>query len=75
MATVNKLEMAFGTQLDGTYKITIYEAKTTLTGEDVVDVMEEIIRTNIFAGTGGDLVSIKGANLITVTPLDLTPAA
>ena len=64
MAT-KRLELIFKNQMEKTSKISIDEPKADLTDEEVQAVMNDMITKNIFSTSGGDLVSISGARVVT----------
>ena len=60
-----RLEMVFKNQLGRTNKITVENAKADLLESDVQTAMQTIIEKNIFKTSGGDLVAIEAARIIT----------
>ncbi|NLB89281.1 MAG: DUF2922 domain-containing protein [Syntrophomonadaceae bacterium] len=65
MAIEMTLELDFLTELNKTHRFRIYDAKDDLNRQDVLNAMDEIIESNIFSTSGGDLTSKKAARLVT----------
>ena len=63
----NKLEMEFLDSLGKKFKLTVDEPRLDITGEEIKNVMEDIIARNIFFTTSGDLAVANGARIITTT--------
>lgn len=57
------LEMVFQNQVGKSVTVSVKEPKDGLTLAEVVAVMDSIIAKNIFATTGGDLVSAVEAQI------------
>lgn len=62
-----KLLLVFKNIKGTTSTLTIDEPKDNLTEAEVKNVMDTIIEKNIFNSTGGDLIEIKSAEIITTT--------
>lgn len=69
MAT--KLRMSFKNESDNTSSISIDDPKPDITALEVQTVMDDIIAKNIFATNGGDLVAVKGAEVVSTTVNEL----
>ncbi len=69
MAT--KLRMSFKNALDNTSSISLDDPKADITAVEVQTVMDDIIAKNIFNTSGGDLVAVKGAEVVTTTVNEL----
>jgi hypothetical protein len=71
MAAVTTLQLVFGNADGRTTSITVQEPKIDLTPAEVQSAMQTIIDKNVFASTGGALVTISAARVISrdVTPL------
>jgi len=69
MAT--KLRMSFKNALDNTSSISLDDPKADITAIEVQTVMDDIIAKNIFNTSGGDLVAVKGAEVVTTTVNEL----
>ncbi len=72
MATTRTLEMSFNTELGTTQRIRVYDAKDTLTGAEVAAAMDLIIAKNIFTGTGGNLITKAGAQVIVTDTTEIS---
>jgi len=72
MATQRILEMDFNTELGKSQRIRVYDAKETLTGTEVAAAMDLIIAKNIFSGTGGNLISKTGAQVVVTDTSEIT---
>ncbi|QIB27521.1 DUF2922 domain-containing protein [Caloranaerobacter azorensis] len=70
----SKLEMIFKNQLDKKTIISVDNPKDDLTEEEVSAAMNEIILKNIFSFSGGDLVAISGARIVTTNVQELNLA-
>ncbi|KGG79970.1 hypothetical protein Y919_08770 [Caloranaerobacter azorensis H53214] len=70
----SKLEMIFKNQLDKKTIISVDNPKDDLTEEEVSTAMNEIILKNIFSSSGGDLVAISGARIVTTNVQELNLA-
>lgn len=60
-----RLEMTFNTARGSKTTISVYDPMETLTGTDVNTAMNEILATDIFSSTTGNLVSVNGARIVT----------
>lgn len=69
MAT--RLRMSFLNSLNRTTSMSLDNPKADLTPTQVQAVMDDIIAKNIFNSSGGDLVSVKGAEVVTTTVNEL----
>lgn len=69
MAT--RLRMSFLNSLNRTTSMSLDDPKADLTPTQVQTVMDDIIAKNIFNSSGGDLVSVKGAEVVTTTVNEL----
>jgi hypothetical protein len=58
------LQMVFQNQLGRNVAINIPEVREDVTPEEIKTLMELILAKNIFDSTGGDIVSLMEANLI-----------
>ncbi|MGF7057878.1 DUF2922 domain-containing protein [Brassicibacter mesophilus] len=67
-----KLEMTFKNQIDGKARISIDAPRADLTEAEVKTAMDNIIAKNLFNATGGDLVAVAGARVITTDVQELT---
>ena len=70
MAT--KLQMSFKNAMDKQSTLSIDNPRADVTDAEVAAVMQDIIAKNIFNTSGGDLVSIVGAKVVTTTVNELT---
>lgn len=59
-----RLEMVFKNQLGRTNKITVDNARDNLTQGEVQTAMQAILDKNIFETSGGELVAIESAKII-----------
>lgn len=62
-----KLEMSFKNAQENKSTISIDNPRADLTDAEVKTVMQDIIAKNIFNSTGGDLVSINSARIVSTT--------
>jgi len=69
MAT--RLKMSFLNALNNTSSMSLDDPKTDLTPAEVQGVMDDIILKNIFNSSGGDLVAVKSAEVVTTTVNEL----
>ena len=69
MAT--RLRMSFLNSLNRTTSMSLDDPRADLTPAEVQTVMDNIIAKNIFNSSGGDLVSVKGAEVVTTTVNEL----
>ena len=65
------LQMIFWNVNNGRVTVSIAEPKDDVTGQEVQNAMEEIISQNIINTTGGDLVEVVGARVITRQVVEL----
>ncbi|MFA7467909.1 MAG: DUF2922 domain-containing protein [Desulfotomaculaceae bacterium] len=63
MATTQTLQMRFVTQAGSRVTISLDNPKDTLTEAEVTAAMDQIIASNIFTASGGDLVSKDSAQI------------
>ncbi|KPU26397.1 hypothetical protein TR13x_10285 [Caloranaerobacter sp. TR13] len=70
----SRLEMIFKNQLDKRTTISIDNPRDDLTDMEVSTAMNEIILKNIFNSSGGDLVAIAGARIVTTNVQELNIA-
>jgi len=61
----SKLELIFKNQHDRKTRISIDEPRADLTELEIQAAMNSIITENIFNTSGGDLVAISGARVVT----------
>lgn len=64
MTEVRTLQMTFANEANGKVTISIQDPREDLVTEDVETAMNEIISENIISSTGGNLVSVSGARII-----------
>ncbi len=64
MATTQTLQMRFVTQAGSRVTISLDNPKDTLTEAEVTAAMDQIIASNVFTASGGDLVSKDSAQVI-----------
>ena len=69
MAT--RLRMSFLNALNNTTSMSLDDPRTDLTPAEVQMVMDDIIAKNIFNSSGGDLVAVKSAEIVTTTVNEL----
>ena len=69
MAT--KLKMSFKNALDNTSSMSLDDPKADITATEVETIMNDIIAKNVFNTSGGDLVAIRGAEVVTTTVNEL----
>jgi len=69
MAT--RLRMSFLNALNNTTSMSLDDPKVDLTPAEVQTVMDDIIVKNIFNSSGGDLVAVKSADIVTTTVNEL----
>lgn len=62
---IRRLEMVFNNELGRTSKITLDDVRDEVTQLDVQTAMENIINKNIFDTSGGELVGIESARIVT----------
>lgn len=70
----SRLEMIFKNQLDKKTTISIDNPRDDLTDMEVSTAMNEVILKNIFNSSGGDLVAIAGARIVTTDVQELNLA-
>lgn len=70
----SRLEMVFKNQLDKKTTISIDSPRDDLTEAEVSAAMNDIILKNIFNSSGGDLVAIAGARIVTTDVQELNLA-
>lgn len=61
----SRLELIFKNQEDRKSKISMDEPRSDLTEGEIQTVMNDIITKNIFDTTGGELVAISSARIVT----------
>jgi hypothetical protein len=59
------LQMVFQNQIGKNISISVPEVKDNVTEAEIKTLMETIIAKNIFESTGGDLITIMEASLVT----------
>lgn len=64
MAETKTLQMTFANEDNGRVTISILDPRDDLVPAEVETAMNEIITGNIFESTGGDLISVVGARII-----------
>ncbi|MGF7184531.1 hypothetical protein GGQ84_000615 [Desulfitispora alkaliphila] len=71
--TVTRLEMIFTHSGGGRVTVPVQDPREDLTGEEVEQVMQEIIERGVFEAAGADLVAIQSARIVTreVEPIEL----
>jgi hypothetical protein len=67
-----KLELIFKNIMDRKTRISLDEPREDLTELEITSAMNNIITQNIFETTGGNLVSIAGARIITTQIQDFS---
>jgi len=67
-----KLELIFKNTMDRKSRISLDDPREDLTEVEITAAMNNIITQNIFETTGGDLVSISGARIITTQVQDFS---
>lgn len=60
-----RLEMTFKNQEGRSSKISVDDARSDLTEVEVNDAMDQILASDIFTSSGGDLVEKSKAELVT----------
>jgi hypothetical protein len=71
MAIQKTLEMDFATELNRTHRIRIYDVRDDLTAAEISAAMDQIITTNLFNGSGGELTGKVTARIITKETEDI----
>ncbi|MFO7887400.1 MAG: DUF2922 domain-containing protein [Eubacteriales bacterium] len=66
-----RLRMSFLNALNRTTSMSIDDPREDLTPAEVQAVMDDVIAKNIFNSSGGDLVSVKSAEVITTNVNEL----
>lgn len=69
-----RLEMSFRNAGGGRVSISVLDPKDDLTEAEVQAAMQTIIGKNIFESSGGDLVGIASARVVTTDTTDLISA-
>lgn len=64
MAAVTTLQLVFSNADGRTSSLTVQEPKAGLTAAEVQAAMQQIIDRNVFASSGGALVGISAARLV-----------
>jgi len=67
-----RLEMTFKNQMDTSTRLSIDNPRANITEAEVQTAMNDIVTRNIFSSTGGDLVGIVGARIVTTDVQELT---
>lgn len=67
----SKLEMIFLNQSGRKSKIVVDSPRTDLTQPEIQAAMQTIIDKNVFNTTGGDLVAINSARIVTTDTTDI----
>ncbi|HHV16781.1 MAG TPA: DUF2922 domain-containing protein [Gelria sp.] len=65
MAAQRTLEMSFGTELNRTHNIRVYDVREDITASEISTAMDNIISKNIFGSTSGNLIDKIGAKVVT----------
>jgi len=63
--------MSFLNALNRTTSMSVDDPREDLTPAEVQAVMDDVIAKNIFNSSGGDLVSVKSAEVVTTTVNEL----
>jgi len=63
--------MSFINALNRTTSMSVDDPREDLTPAEVQAVMDDVIAKNIFNSSGGDLVSVKSAEVVTTTVNEL----
>ncbi len=66
-----RLRMSFLNALNRTTSMSVDDPREDLTPAEVQAVMDDVIAKNIFNSSGGDLVSVKSAEVVTTTVNEL----
>jgi len=66
-----RLRMSFLNALNRTTSMSVDDPREDLTPAEVQAVMDDVIAKNIFNSSGGDLVSVKSAEVITTNVNEL----
>ncbi|EOC99402.1 DUF2922 domain-containing protein [Caldisalinibacter kiritimatiensis] len=67
-----RLQLEFRNESDKKVRISVDSPRDDLTEAEVRTAMEDIIARNVFNSSGGDLVNIAGARIITTDVTELT---
>lgn len=67
----SKIELIFKNQENRSTRISVDEPKADLTEVEVQAAMDNMIAENIFNTSGGDLVAVSGARIVTTQIEDL----
>lgn len=59
------LELVFVNQVGSKVTLRVPDIRDDLTGSEVKTVMQNVVAKNIFSSSGGDLVGIVGARIVT----------
>lgn len=65
MAAQRTLEMSFGTELNRTHNIRVYDVREDITASEISTAMDNIISKDVFNSTGGNLTGKIGAKVVT----------
>jgi hypothetical protein len=65
MIETKTLQMVFANAANGRVTISVLDPRDDLTALDVETAMNDIIAANVISSTGGDLVSVLGARVVT----------
>lgn len=71
MTMQKTLEMSFATEGNKSHLIRVYDAREDVTGLEVATVMDNIVTSNIFSGTGGEIIGKVSARIVTRETQDL----
>ena len=67
----SRLEMTFINEADTTMKVSIDNPRADITDIEVKAAMDNIVAKNIFDSTGGDLVAVAGARIVSTNVQEL----
>jgi len=67
-----RLEMIFKNQTDSKARISIDAPRADLSEAEIKAAMDNIIAKNLFNTSGGDLIAVVGARIITTDVQELT---
>lgn len=67
----SRLEMTFKNEADTTMKISVDNPRADITDLEVKAAMDNIVAKNIFNSTGGNLVAVAGARIVSTNIQEL----